>query len=383
MKHKRKICFVVTSKIHYGRSKLVLEELQKRSDVELQIVVAASALLDTYGNVLEDMARDGFMVNDKIVMTLEGGNTVAMAKTAGIGIMEFSTAFDNLQPDIVVVRGDRYEVLSAAIAASYLNIAVAHIEGGDVSGTIDESVRHAITKLAHIHFPTNKLSASRIIRMGENSRYVFNVGSSDIEFVAKNTFRVSEKLINHLGVGDIIDIDKPFLIAMQHPVTSEVGKNLKNVEETLYAVHELGIPTIWFWPNVDAGTDEVSNGIRRFRELKKPGHMRFLKYLPPEQFIGLLQRASCLVGNSSSGIKECSYLGIPVINVGTRQNGRMRADNVIDVGYEKGAIKRAVKKQLAHGPYAPSDIYYQRGTGKKIAQTLAKIRLYSQKQFID
>lgn len=383
MKHKRKICFVVTSKIHYGRSKLVLEELQKRSDVELQIVVAASALLDTYGNVLEDMARDGFMVNDKIVMTLEGGNTVAMAKTAGIGIMEFSTAFDNLQPDIVVVRGDRYEVLSAAIAASYLNIAVAHIEGGDVSGTIDESVRHAITKLAHIHFPTNKLSASRIIRMGENSRYVFNVGSSDIEFVAKNTFRVSEKLINHLGVGDIIDIDKPFLIAMQHPVTSEVGKNLKNVEETLYAVHELGIPTIWFWPNVDAGTDEVSNGIRRFRELKKPGHMRFLKYLPPEQFIGLLQRASCLVGNSSSGIKECSYLGIPVINVGTRQNGRMRADNVIDVGYEKGAIKRAVKKQFAHGPYAPSDIYYQRGTGKKIAQTLAKIRLYSQKQFID
>ncbi|MEK7164608.1 MAG: UDP-N-acetylglucosamine 2-epimerase, partial [Patescibacteria group bacterium] len=220
-------------------------------------------------------------------------------------------------------------------------------------------------------------------RMGENSRYVFNVGSSDIEFVAKNTFRVSEKLINHLGVGDIIDIDKPFLIAMQHPVTSEVGKNLKNVEETLYAVHELGIPTIWFWPNVDAGTDEVSNGIRRFRELKKPGHMRFLKYLPPEQFIGLLQRASCLVGNSSSGIKECSYLGIPVINVGTRQNGRMRADNVIDVGYEKGAIKRAVKKQFAHGPYAPSDIYYQRGTGKKIAQTLAKIRLYSQKQFID
>src|SRR3989338_5554140 len=179
MKHKRKICFVITSKIHYGRSKLIVEELQKRPDVELEIVVAASALLDMYGNVLEDLARDGFLVNNKIVMTLEGGNTVAMAKTAGVGIMEFTTAFDNLRPDIVVVRGDRYEVLSAAVAAAYLNISVAHIEGGDLTGTIDESVRHAITKLAHIHFPTNELSASRIIRIGENPKYVFNTGSSD------------------------------------------------------------------------------------------------------------------------------------------------------------------------------------------------------------
>ncbi|MEK7524453.1 MAG: UDP-N-acetylglucosamine 2-epimerase [Patescibacteria group bacterium] len=383
MKHKRKICFVITSKIHYGRSKLILEELRKRSDVELQIVVAASALLEMHGNVLEDMERDGFAVNDKIVMTLEGGNTVAMAKTAGIGIMEFATAFDNLLPDIVVVRGDRYEVLSAAVAASYLNILVAHVEGGDITGTIDESVRHAITKLAHIHFPTNEISKSRIIRMGENPRYVFNVGSSDIEFVSKNTFKVSEKLINYLGVGDVIDIDKPYLMAMQHPVTSEVRMNRANITATLAAVHELGVPTIWFWPNVDAGTDEISKGIRIFREVHNPKHMRFLKYLPPEQFIGLLKRAACLVGNSSSGIKECSYLGVPVVNIGTRQAGRMRAGNVIDVEYDKAAIKRAVKRQLAHGPYKPSAMYFKKGTSKKIAQILAKARPRSQKQFID
>lgn len=383
MKHKRKICFVITSKIHYGRSKLILEELQARSDVELQIVVAASALLEMHGNVLEDMAHDGFTVNDKIMMTLEGGNTVAMAKTAGVGIMEFATAFDNLQPDIVVVRGDRYEVLSAAVAASYLNITVAHIEGGDVSGTIDESVRHAITKLSHIHFPTNEQSAHRVIRMGENPKYVFNVGSSDIEFVAKNTFRVSEKLINYLGVGDVIDIDKLFLMVMQHPVTSEVRANRANITATLEAVHELGVPTIWFWPNVDAGADEVSKGIRIFRETHNPKHMRFLKYLPPEQFIGLLKRAACLVGNSSAGIKECSYLGVPAVNIGTRQEGRMRAENVVDAGYEKAAIKRAIKRQLAHGPYKPSVIYYKKGTSKKIAQILAKIKVYSQKRFID
>ena len=381
--NKRKICFVITSKIHYGRSKLVLQELKKRPDVALQIVVAASALLDTYGSVLEDMGNDGFYVDNKIVMTLEGGNTVAMAKTAGIGIMEFTTAFDNLQPDIVVVRGDRYEVLSAAAAAAYLNIAVAHIEGGDVSGTIDESVRHAVTKLAHIHFPTNHLSESRIIRMGENPKYVFNVGSSDIEFVARNRFRVSEKLINYLGVGDVIDIDKPFLLVMQHPVTTETKTNRFHVEETLQAVHELKIPTIWFWPNVDAGTDQISKGIRNFRENANPHHMRFIKYLPPEQFIGLLKRAACLVGNSSAGIKECSYLGIPVVNIGTRQNGRMRAENVIDAGYHKLEIKRTVKKQISHGPYQRSCIYYKKGTSRKIAQILSKAKLYSQKCFID
>ena len=255
--NKRKICFVITSKIHYGRSKLILEELKKRPDVELQIIVAASALLDTYGNVLKDLTRDGFKVNDKIMMTLEGGNTVAMAKTAGMGIVEFATAFDNLAPDIVLIRGDRYEVLSVAVAASYLNIPVAHIEGGDVTGTIDESVRHAITKLSHIHFPTNEQSRNRIIRMGENPKYVFNVGSSDIEFVSKNKIHVSEKLINKLGVGDIIDINKQFFIVMQHSVTSEVGRNREHITATLNAVHDLGVPTIWFWPNVEIGRAHV------------------------------------------------------------------------------------------------------------------------------
>lgn len=380
---KRKICFVITSKVHYGRSKLILSELKKRPDVELQIVVAASALLEMHGNVLENIINDGFVINDKIVMTLEGGNTVAMAKTAGVGIMEFATAFDNLKPDIVVVRGDRYEVLSAAVAAAYLNISVAHIEGGDISGTIDESVRHAITKLAHIHFPSNLLSKQRVIRMGENPKYVFDVGSSDIEFVARNKFRVSEELINYLGVGDVININKPFLIVMQHPVTSEIGKNRKNIEETLRAIKELGVPAIWFWPNVDAGTDEVSKGIRNFRENKNLPHMRFLKSLPPEQFIGLLKCAACLVGNSSAGIKECSFLGVPAVNIGTRQSGRMRSANVIDVPYDAKAIKNAISRQLKHGLYKTSHIYYKKGTSKKIVRILATINLYSQKRFVD
>ena len=382
-KKKRKICFVITSTIHYSRNKLVLEELKKHKDVELQIVVGASALLPDYGDVLSKMKKDGFKCDAKIIMTLAGGSPVAMAKTAGVGITEFATVFENLEPDIVIVRGDRYEMLAVALTASYLNIPVAHIEGGDRSGTIDESVRHAITKLSHIHFPTNDLSMNRIIKMGESSDYIFNVGSPDIEFIAKNNYKAHNKLLNYLGVGDVVDIRKPYIIVSNHPVTTEYGKNRKNTEILLNAIHELNIPTIWFWPNVDAGTDEVSKAIRAFRENKKPKHIRFIKYLPANEYTGLLKKTACLVGNSSSGIKECSYLGVPAVNIGTRQNGRMRAENIVDVSYNKAEIKKAIKKQIAGGRYKASHIYSKDGTSKEIANTLASIEPYVQKHFHD
>jgi len=380
---KRKICFIITSHIHYGRSKLILGELKKNKNVELQIIVGASAILPNYGDVLSLLKKDGFEYDAKIIMTLEGGSTVAMAKTAGIGIAEFATAFDNLNSDLIVVRGDRYEILSAVIAGAYLNIPIAHIEGGDVSGTIDESVRHAITKLAHIHFATNEKSKERILRMGENPNYVFCVGCPELEFVVKNNYEASEDLINHLGVGDIIDLHKPYLVVMQHSVTTEVGQNRLNMEETLKAIYDLKIPAICFWPNVDAGTDEISKAIRNFREKKTPHHMRFIKYLPPEQFIGLLKKSACLIGNSSAGIKEASVLGLPVVNIGTRQNGRMKAENVMNVDYNEGEIKKAIERQLEYGKYPPSQIYYKEGTSKKIVEILSKIDLYTQKQFED
>lgn len=380
---KRKICTIITSNIHYGRSKLILEEIRRRNGLELQIIVGASAILPTYGNVLSLMEQDGFKYNAKITMTLEGGNSVAMAKTAGIGITEFATAFENLNPDVVLVRADRYEVLSAAIAAAYLNIPVAHLEGGDVTGTIDESVRHAITKLAHIHFATNEDSMKRILRMGEKPDYVFNVGCPELEFVAQNNFTISSELINRIGVGDIVNINEPYIMAMQHPVTTEVGQNRAHIEETLWAVKEGGLSTIWFWPNIDAGTDEISKGIRVFREKINPKNIRFIKYLSPENFIALLRGSSCLVGNSSAGIKECSFLGVPVVNIGTRQQGRMRGPNVIDVGYNREEIKGAIKKQLANGKSPPSHIYYKEGVAKTIVDVLENIQLYIQKRFND
>ena len=378
----RKICFVITSHIHYARSKLILLELRNHPDIELQLVVGASAILPNYGNVLSLLQRDGFVVNEKITMTVEGGNAVAMSKTTGLGIIEFTTTFDNLKPDIVIIRGDRYEILAAAIAASYLNIPVAHIEGGDVSGTIDESVRHAVTKLSHIHFTTTDQATERVKRMGEHPDYIYNFGAPELELVTKDHFKVNNDFINTIGVGDVVDINKPFIIVIQHPVTTE-NNNRENIQETLDAIHELKVPTLWFWPNVDAGTDEISSGIRGFREKYDPAHIRFIKFLPVEEFLALLSKAACLVGNSSAGIKESSYFGVPVVNIGSRQNGRIRAENVIDVDYNKDPITSAIKKQIAIGKYPASKIYCKPNTAKNIVDTVARVKLYTQKKFMD
>lgn len=384
-KKKRKICFVITSEIHYARNKMVLDAVRARKDSELQIVVGASAILPAHGDVPVLLARDKFPCSAKILMTIEGSTPLAMAKTAGLGVSEFANVFDALKPDIVVVRGDRYEVLSAAIAATYLNIVVAHIEGGDMTGTIDESVRHAITKLAHIHFATNEIAHARLLRMGENPKFVFNVGSPEIEFVAKNKNKIKIKsdTINRLGTGSIIDTEKPYIVIMYHPVTTEYGSNREHTETLLGAVLELDVPAVWFWPNVDAGADEVSKAIRSFREKSKPNKIRFIKYLPPEEFHGLVSVSRCLAGNSSAGIKECSYFGTPVVNIGTRQNGRAKAENVRDVPYEKKAILAALKTQIAHGKYKKSAIYYKRKTSKTIAQRLAAVYPPIQKKFFD
>jgi|TARA_Y100000031_G_scaffold14616_1_gene15386 UDP-hydrolysing UDP-N-acetyl-D-glucosamine 2-epimerase len=384
---KRKICFVITSFIHYSRNLLVLEELKKRKDVDLHIVIGGTALLSKYSakyahvkNMLED---DGFKNLYEVYFNLEGDSEAVKAKTAGLGIVEFANIFNNIKPDIVVVRGDRFEVLSAATAAAYMNISIAHIEGGDVSGTLDEAVRHSITKLSHIHFPTNEESKKRILKMGENKKYVFNFGSPDIEMLhnvsrGKNNFN-----IKRTGSGAPVDLKSKFLIVMHHPVSTDINMLRKSTRELLNTIHEMNIQILWFWPNADLGAEDISHEIRRFNDRTPKHKIRFMRYLPPKQFIILLKNANCLIGNSSAGIKECSYLGVPVVNIGTRQNNRLREKNVIDVFNDKNKIKKAVEKQLLKGNYKSSDLYYAKNTSKNIAKTLATVNLYVQKSFAE
>ena len=373
------------SRIHYARQKRLLELLKKSSKVDLQLVVGGSVLLEKYGERFLPAIQDaGFTINETLFNIIDGGSHVSMAKTAGLTALEFANTLYKLNPDVVLIRGDRFEQLALAMAAAYLNKTIAHIEGGDVSGTIDESVRHAITKLSHIHFVTNEDAKRRVIQMGENPRLIFNIGSPDVEFAALVDNKIDGSAVNKTGTGSKIDVNKPFLIVMQHPVTTE-KHNRRNLEITLDAVDSLGLPAVIFWPNSDAGTAEMAKAIRFYREggKFKNKNLRFVTDLLPEDFIGLLRRAGALVGNSSAGIKESSYLGTPVVNIGTRQSNRLRGQNVVDVGYNFAEIKKVISQQLKHGRYPQSKLYYRPSASQKIVEVLSKVKLRSQKKFFD
>jgi len=380
----RKICIVVTARPSYSRIKSVMKAVQERSNMKLQLVVAASALLERYGSAVNYMKADGFNPDELVYMVLEGGNLVTTAKSTGLGIVELSTVFDNLKPDLVISVADRYETIATAIAASYSNIPLAHIQGGEVTGSIDEKVRHAVTKLADLHFVSNDDAYKRVEKMGEEPKKIFNTGCPSIDLAAKvlneskknfDPFNLIEK-----GVGAPFSIKDDYLVVMQHPVTTGYTESLKQINESLEAINQLKMPTFWFWPNVDAGSDKISKGIRVFREKNKTSFIYFFKNMSPENFLRLLINSKCLIGNSSVGIRECSFLGVPVVNIGDRQTGRLRGSNVIDVKYNRNEIVDAIIKQLKNGFYSSENVYGNGTAGKKIAEYLSKIDLTIEKR---
>jgi UDP-hydrolysing UDP-N-acetyl-D-glucosamine 2-epimerase len=376
--NKRKIAVVITARPSYSRVKTVLTAIQKHPDLELQLIVAASALLERYGSAVNYIEKDGFTIAAKVFNVLEGENLTAAAKTTGIGILELSTVFDNLKPDIVVTVADRFETMATAISASYMNIPLAHIQGGEVTGNIDEKVRHSITKLADYHFVASESAHERVIKLGENPEFVFNTGCPSIDIALEVTkikglnFNPYQK---YGGVGAEPDLTKGYLVVMQHPVTTEYQNSRKHIEETLMAIKNLNIPTLWFWPNVDAGADGTSTGIRAFREHHKLENVHFFKNMEGDDFLVLLNNAKALIGNSSVGIRECAYLGVPTINIGSRQNKRDRGHNVIDVDYNKEEIIEAIETILKKGKAETSSVYGGGDAGKIIADLLVKLPL--------
>ncbi len=380
---KRKICVVVTARPSYSRIRTALQAIKADPNLELQLVAAASTLLDRYGNAVRYMEQDGFEIASKVHMVVEGENLVTMAKTTGLGLLELATAFDNLKPDIVVTIADRYETIATAIAASYMNIPLAHIQGGEITGTIDEKVRHAVTKLADIHLVSTKKAAENVIRMGEVPSSVYVTGCPSIDIAAavlENSAVDFDPFAKYKGVGEQFDLKTDYLVVMQHPVTTEHERARAQVMETLQAVHEIGLPTFWFWPNVDAGSDGTSRGIRQFRELERQSKIHFFKNMEPEDFLRLVYNSRCLVGNSSVGIREASFLGVPTVNVGTREAGRERGSNVMDVDYDKAQIKSAVEKQLANGRYPSDTLYGSGGAGRRMADILRDVPLKFEKR---
>ena len=382
----RKVCIFIGSRANYSSIKSVMRAVRAHPDLTLQLVVGASALLDRFGSVVDVIEADGFTPDARVTMIVEGETPATMAKSTGLGLLELPTMFELLRPDVVVSVGDRFETMATAIAAAYMNIPVAHTMGGEISGTIDESIRHAVTKLAHVHFPANQAAADRIIRMGEPPDTVHVVGCPRIDLVAEIA-RASAGLphadwLDREGVGAHIDITQPFLLVNQHPVTTEYGQGREQIWETLMALDALQMPTIMLWPNVDAGSEDIATGMRTFREKVRPSYVRFYKNFPIETYVRLMLACACTVGNSSAPIREGAFLGVPAVNIGTRQAGRDRGPNVLDVGHDRVAIVEAVRRQLAHGRY-PSDALYGDGTaGPRVADRLARVPLSAQKRLV-
>ena len=379
---KRKVCVFICGRANYSSLKSLMFAIKKNKKLLLQTVIGSSAVLEKYGNLDKTLLQDGFKINSQFYNNVEGNNPLTMAKSTGLAIIEITNIIEKLKPDIVLIVGDRFEIMSVAIASAYMNIPVAHTMGGEVSGSIDESIRHSITKLSHIHFPSNEDARSRIIKLGENNKYVFNFGCPRIDLIKnqmKKKFKVNTFFQKYIGVGSKIDLSKGYLIVLQHPVTTEFSDSRKHFEITLKAINRIKIPTIMIWPNIDAGADNISKSIRTFREKNNPDWLHIFKNLPPEIFINLMIHAKCLVGNSSAGIRDSGIIGLPVVNIGTRQNNRLRGRNVIDVTYDSEKIFKAITRQLKVKRYKKNYLYGKGDAGLKIAKKLSNIKLFVQK----
>lgn len=376
----KRIAFVLVDRANYGRLKPVMAALRGTPGVEMLTICAGTMLLERFGRASDLVKSDGFRVDAEVYLEVEGSVPVTMTKAVGLGIIEFSSAFQRLAPDLVVVIGDRYEAMAAAVAATFQNFCLVHLQGGEVTGSIDESIRHAITKLAHYHFPATRRAADYIIRMGEDPSVVFPLGCPSADVVAAAVKQLPADMLAQAGVGHRIDFTQPYLMVLFHPVTTDYGNQEEQTDELLRAVRSVGIQTVLLWPNIDAGSDGVAQSIRRFREFHRDFPLHAYKNFLPEVYLPLLNHAACAVGNSSSFVRETAFLGTPVVLVGSRQDGREWSPSVVRVEPRETEIIKAIREQLVVGRRPASDLYGMPGAGAAIASRIAELQPYVQKR---
>ncbi len=377
---RRKVCVVLVDRANYGRLKPVMQAIAAHPQLELQTLAAGTMLLERFQQPVDVVRKDGFTISGEVYMELEGSTPTTMAKSVGFGVVEFANEFRRLQPDLVLLIGDRYEALAAAISAAYMNCCLVHVQGGEVSGSIDESARHAISKFAHFHFPSTRRAADYLVRMGERADTILGVGcpSSDIARMMDRT--LSADVINNRGSGAVIDVKSPYQLVLFHPTTTEFGGERTQMEALLAALGEIRQQTLLLWPNIDAGSDHISKAIRTFRDQHKPDWLRAITNLSPENYLKVLANAACAIGNSSSFVRDAGYFGTPIVLVGNRQRGRERDQHVTPVDPLKEKIQAAIQAQLKHGRYAPSTLYGDGHVSQRIADALAELTPYVQKQ---
>ena len=374
----KKIIVVITARASYARVKTFLKEVSKSKKNKLYIILNSSSVLEKFGDITKILKKDNLKIYHKSFTSLEGISLSNQVKTTALNMIDLSVLFKKINPDIVITIADRFETLATAITAAYLNIPLGHIQGGEISGSIDEKVRHSITKLADLHFVSTIQAKRNLVRMGEEKNKVFVTGCPSIDIIKnikslKLDFKPIEK---YKGIGSDIDFTKDYIVVMQHPVTTSYQSSTFQINETIRAIKRLNIQTIWMWPNIDVGSDIISKKLRLFREKNKKLKLHFFKNLSPEDFIKLCYNSQILIGNSSIGIRESSYLGINVINIGDRQKGRERGKNIIDVNYNSLEIEKAAKKYLSKkNKRKINKLYGDGNAGKKILKIINKEKL--------
>lgn len=366
----KKVCIAIGYKSDYSRIKSVVAAIRDHPDLEPYLVVASVSGIPWYDDFLKTIEEDGYKV-DYLANTVIGTrNIAAMGQSVALGLLQYPILFKTIDPDVLVVIGDRFETLSPVIAASFGNIPVVHIMGGEKSGTVDESVRHAVSKFANLHFVANEDAKERLIRMGENPETVYVTGCPSVDELLEIK-RAIEAI-------DVREKTSKYIMVIQHPVTTEAGRAKSQMIETLEAIRQIEHPVYLWYPNIDGGSGLMVEAIDEFMKslsLKGRTRIRLFTHMPMERFIHLLRGCSCLVGNSSSGIRESCYFGTPTLNLGTRQNGRLRGKNVLDVPHDREEIKRWIENSLTlpRCRFKPEYLYGDGKAGEKIAEILARV----------
>ena len=383
-KFKRKLKVVIVSerRADYSRFKPIMSLMKSDNFFDYYLIVTGISLLKSRGSDIDTIKKDGFKIAKVIRMYKENAPDTGAEMTRSYGRVMIGLAdfFEQIKPDLILTGFDIGANFAAAVVGAHMNIPVAHIQGGEVTGSIDESLRHATTKFAHIHFPATYDAASRLRRMGEDPKYIFTVGCPSIDTLLQAP-RLSKKEVSDL-IG--LDSSKPYVLVVQHPVTTEIEKTGWQIRQTIQAVKELGIQGVILYPNNDAGSRAIVSGI-------KNSSIKYFRGLRPEDFINVLRYSSALVGNSSSGIHETATLKIPTVNIGTRQYGRERPKNVIDVGYKKEEIKSGIQKALYDKKFLAAvkrvkNPYGDGKSAKRIVKILKKLdykKIPIQKMFIN
>ncbi|MDD4651093.1 MAG: UDP-N-acetylglucosamine 2-epimerase [Methanothrix sp.] len=369
---KRKIVYISGTRADYGLMQSTLREIGKRDNLELEIIATGMHLMDEFGNTADLIERDGFKVH-RVNEIYQADNKRSMAIFVGGFIKSLTEKIDLIRPDIILLLGDRGEMLAGAIVGAYLSIAVAHLHGGEKSSTVDDLVRNAITKLAQIHLPATIESAKRIKSMGEDPARVFVVGAPGLDAILNETFTGPEDLANKYG----LDLNAPLFLVIQHPVTLESKCSGEQMEETMKAISDMKYQTILIYPNADAGGREMIQIIKKFSDRS---HIKPFKNIDRSDYLGLMRIACAIIGNSSSAIIEAPSFNLPAINVGSRQRGRERGANVIDVGYSKNEIKSAIFEALHDEEFKQrirnsANPYGDGKSGKKIGDILEGISI--------